>query len=196
MRSSNKNPLQDTRKQALQLGNHYLLSLGYNGFSFQTIADELGIKKASLHYHFASKEDFGLALIAEHDRHFKIFTEKVQNLSSTQKLDRLIKIFSTIAKDNKKICPLGVFCTDFNTLSDGMCKSLAVFYKRQRKWLIETLRTGVKAREFKKNLDVDLAADLFMSTVQGGLQIARLHGGASAFRKNLKGLAKSFKSSP
>ncbi len=48
----------NTKKEALQLAKNYLQTLGFNGFSFQTIADALGIRKASLHYYFSSKEGF------------------------------------------------------------------------------------------------------------------------------------------
>jgi hypothetical protein len=36
---------------------------GFNGFSYADIAAELGITKAALHYHFASKADLGEALM-------------------------------------------------------------------------------------------------------------------------------------
>jgi TetR/AcrR family transcriptional regulator, transcriptional repressor for nem operon len=39
---------------------------GFNGFSHADIAAELGITKAALHYHFASKADLGEALIGRY----------------------------------------------------------------------------------------------------------------------------------
>src|ERR1700689_5234 len=36
---------------------------GYNGFSYADIASQLGVTKASLHYHFPSKAELGRALI-------------------------------------------------------------------------------------------------------------------------------------
>src|SRR5580704_19068132 len=36
---------------------------GYNGFSYADIAIQLGVTKASLHYHFPSKAELGRALI-------------------------------------------------------------------------------------------------------------------------------------
>jgi AcrR family transcriptional regulator len=37
---------------------------GFNGFSYADIAVQLGVTKASLHYHFPSKSDLGRALVA------------------------------------------------------------------------------------------------------------------------------------
>jgi TetR/AcrR family transcriptional repressor of nem operon len=36
---------------------------GYNGFSYADIALQLGVTKASLHYHFPSKAELGCTLI-------------------------------------------------------------------------------------------------------------------------------------
>ncbi|MDP2026901.1 TetR/AcrR family transcriptional regulator [Sulfuriferula sp.] len=36
---------------------------GFNDFSYADIANEVGIRKASLHHHFPTKTDLGLALI-------------------------------------------------------------------------------------------------------------------------------------
>src|ERR1700733_15797371 len=35
---------------------------GYNGLNFRDLADEVGIKAASIYYHFASKADLGAAV--------------------------------------------------------------------------------------------------------------------------------------
>ena len=35
---------------------------GYNGLNFRDLADEVGIKAASIHYHFPSKADLGAAV--------------------------------------------------------------------------------------------------------------------------------------
>src|SRR6516162_2979326 len=43
---------------------------GFNGFSYNDIAAELQITKASLHYHFATKADLGEALITRYAARF------------------------------------------------------------------------------------------------------------------------------
>ena len=43
---------------------------GFNGFSYADIASELGITKASLHYHFPGKAELGEALIERYADRF------------------------------------------------------------------------------------------------------------------------------
>jgi TetR/AcrR family transcriptional repressor of nem operon len=181
----------DTRTRALNLGRHYLQTLGFNGFSFQTIADDLGIKKASLHYYFASKEDLGLSLIEEYQKAYDEWVARVSPLSATKKLDQMVHVFYKMALDEKKICPTGVFCSDFNSISKNMKKRLLEFHNTQKTWLIETLKQGVCEKSFRKDLNIDATADLIMTFIQGGLQVARLRGETESFRHAGKALIKS-----
>src|SRR6476620_11178424 len=52
-----------TAAKALDIAQQLAQTRGFNGFSYADIAAELGITKASLHYHFASKAELGRALL-------------------------------------------------------------------------------------------------------------------------------------
>lgn len=171
-----------TREQALDLGRHYLQTRGFNAFSFQLIADELGIRKASLHYHFASKEDMGIALIEDYENSYKKAIEKMTNLNASEKLAQMFQNFCKMSQDQKKVCPLGVLAVDFNTLPKGMQDRILRFHKFQKNWLIDVLAEGVRQKLFKKDLDLKTTADLIITTIQGGLQMARLRGESTSFK--------------
>src|ERR1700688_4944489 len=47
----------------LDVAERLAQTLGYNGFSYADIAAQLGVTKASLHYHFPTKAELGRALI-------------------------------------------------------------------------------------------------------------------------------------
>ena len=47
----------DTAEQILDLAETLIQTRGYSAFSYQDIADSLGIRKASIHYHFPSKTE-------------------------------------------------------------------------------------------------------------------------------------------
>ena len=83
----------DTKTRALDLARHYLQTLGFNGFSFQTVADALGIKKASLHYYFASKEDLALALLDGYISEYENWIIKVADLPPLKSSNRCSRSF-------------------------------------------------------------------------------------------------------
>ena len=53
----------ETAEQILDLAEMLIQTRGYSAFSYQDISDSLGIRKASIHYHFASKTDLGIAVV-------------------------------------------------------------------------------------------------------------------------------------
>src|SRR6185295_2042375 len=53
----------ETAEQILDLAETLIQTRGYSAFSYQDIADSLGIRKASIHYHFPSKTDLGIAVV-------------------------------------------------------------------------------------------------------------------------------------
>src|SRR5437879_7928260 len=60
----------DTAAQILDVAERLAQVRGFNGFSYADVAAELGITKAALHYHFASKADLGEALIGRYAARF------------------------------------------------------------------------------------------------------------------------------
>ena len=45
-------------------------SRGYHGVSFRELADDVGIKSASVHYYFPQKEDLTVALVTRYSKTF------------------------------------------------------------------------------------------------------------------------------
>ncbi len=53
----------NTSTRILDAAERLVQERGFNGFSYADIADELGVSKAALHYHFAGKAELGETLI-------------------------------------------------------------------------------------------------------------------------------------
>jgi AcrR family transcriptional regulator len=55
----------DTRERAVAVAANLFAEHGYSGTSIRDITDKLGVTKAALYYHFASKEDLLRAIVDE-----------------------------------------------------------------------------------------------------------------------------------
>lgn len=60
----------DTKDNILDTMQALIQTRGYSAVSYQDIAAELGIRKASIHYHFATKSELGVAVVERYGREF------------------------------------------------------------------------------------------------------------------------------
>lgn len=65
-----------TRDEILDVSESLIRSVGFNGFSTRDVADAVGIKAASVHYHFPVKADIGVAVT---ERYTLRFLEQLGN---------------------------------------------------------------------------------------------------------------------
>src|ERR1700755_2143992 len=59
-----------TAQRILDIAERLVQIRGFNNFSYADIATELGITKASLHYHYPGKAELGQALITRYVERF------------------------------------------------------------------------------------------------------------------------------
>src|SRR5438132_1674693 len=53
----------NTKDQLLNVAQRLIQTRGFQGFSYRDLADEIEISTASIHYHFPTKADLGVALV-------------------------------------------------------------------------------------------------------------------------------------
>ncbi len=164
-----------TRREAIEEGRSLLQKLGFNGFSFQDIADRIGIKKPSLYAHFASKEELGLEMIAHYRTDFEQWAERHRNDPILEQIEGLFRIFNKFAKDQNKICPITVLSAELETLPVSMRKSLKEMADFQEKWLVDLITRGMQAGHFRSDLDPVQTAQIIQSLGFGVQHLARIH---------------------
>lgn len=97
---------------------------GYNGFSFRDLAADVGIKSASVHYHFPTKGDLARALM---DRYREATLEALGTAEDARtRLDRLIDLFRAAAHSGE-MCLCGAFGATSGLLPDDVRRSAARF---------------------------------------------------------------------
>lgn len=180
----------DTKAKIIELTRNLVQERGYNAFSYQDLAQEMGIRKASIHYHFPAKADLGAALLADYTQRFQIWSERpgVHDGTPKEKLDGFFQIYKTMVMNCSKICPVGIFSTDFNTLPEQLQQALHDLIGIQRDWLTELVEQGQKEGAFLNDGDPKDLVSLIQAAIQGGVQITRVAGNASLFEAILSQL--------
>lgn len=173
-----------TKTRSLVEGQKLLQTFGYNGFSFQHLADAVGVKKASLYDHFKSKEDFGRKLLKEYETLFLNWSETVSVFEPEAQVGAYFEIFIKFVGD-EKLCPVCAISSDLSSFPKEMKKGIADLYQIRKDWLKNIIKTGQSKKQFRKDKTSEELANL-IGAISLGAQIGARVTGKTELLKEAK----------
>lgn len=169
------------REEIIQLADNLIRDKGYNAFSFYEISDKVGIKTASIHYHFPTKSDLGIAVLDHHIYKLKGLIDHLHGKSPIEKLDQFFSIYANIQKESK-VCLVGSLSTDFNTLDSAVQNKLKDFSELMLAWVSSFLAEGKEKNVFEFEGLPRTKALMILTNMLASVQITRLTN-ADDFKK-------------
>jgi len=171
-----------TAARILDIAERLVQSRGYNAFSYADVAHAVGIRKASLHYHFATKADLGQALVA---RYRQAFLESLRSIEtrlagSQERLQGYVALYGAVLR-KKRMCMCGMLATDAATLPRPMRESVSGFFDENVAWLARVLEQGRKRHELLFPGAASERAAFFVSTLEGAMLVAHGSGNHEYF---------------
>ncbi|MBI3134347.1 MAG: TetR/AcrR family transcriptional regulator [Bacteroidetes bacterium] len=164
-----------TKEQILRIGDELIRDKGINAFSFTDISGKLGIKNASVHYHFATKDALVLAVINRHIEKVTQLRERNAAKDPTFQLQAFISTYAVVKKENK-ICLVGSLASDLNTVNKTIRKKLTELADLILDWVTEILETGKSTGVFHFNTKTRTKALLVITAMLASVQLSRLTG--------------------
>lgn len=176
----------DTKTLILDTAQELIQRLGVNAMSYQDISQVVGIRKASIHSHFPTKDDLVATLL---DRYNAYFLRLVDNIVASSdspevKLRRYCGLFEATLSSGKqdKACLCGMLGAELATLKSPLVERIRTFYRDNEERLAMILNQGRQAGIFRFSGDVQATATLIFSLLEGGILIARAYGGVQQFQ--------------
>lgn len=168
----------DTRQSVLDAGQELVQTCGYNGFSFRDLADRVGIKSASVHYHFPTKKDLGQALIARFRGQFQsVFVELDEaGTDPKTKIDRYVETFLDPLQNADRSCLGAMLAADAETLPENVQEEVRGFVEDHERWLTDVLSEGQDTGAFDFDESPDRRATLLFSALEGASILAHATG--------------------
>lgn len=165
----------DTKEQIVALADHLIRDKGYNAFSFYDISKAVGIKTASIHYHFPSKSDLGISVIDQHINNLQVLKEKFKNKTPLEKLNKFFSIYINIQSEDK-ICLVGSLATDFQTLDGQVKERLKMFSNNMLEWVSDFLQEGRTQNQFHFEGEPRTKAIIIIGNMLSIVQLSRITG--------------------
>ena len=155
---------------------------GFNAFSYADIAKALGIQKASLHHHFATKADLGLALVARYRRDFLGALASIESEADDplERLARYGELYGSVLR-RRRMCLCGMLAADVATLPKPMRESVSGFFAENELWLTRILERGRAAGALEFDGSATSMAAFFISSLEGAMLMARGSGNVAHF---------------
>ena len=173
-----------TANDILACARSLIIAGGYNGFSYADIADVVGIRKPSIHHHFASKVDLVRTLVSRY---------RVEAEAGLAALDRNIpdprdqlKSYlgyweACIADATAPFCVCALLASELPILPEEVALEVRAHFRALASWLTSVMARGKRKGRLKLSGAAHVEAEGFMATVHGAMLSARAYGDPKMF---------------
>lgn len=162
----------DTRSKLLSTAAALSQTAGYDALSLQELANELGIRKASIFHYFSSKDELACAVVEADMKVFADWCDTVEHLPPSARLTSYFEHFRNLVSTGH-VCPGGAFAVSWPLLPGKVKDSLVAMHKQNISFLEELVREGIEDGSFHPTT---LTSDIVKSIpdmLQGAIQVGR-----------------------
>ena len=166
------------RQQILDVASQLVQASGYGSFSYRDLAQRVGIKTASIHYHFPGKGDLGRTLMSEYrDRFSQALTQVDRDASGALgKLRRFVELFRETAESQQKVCMGGMLASEVGTLPPEVRDEVRRFFESVEAWLSTVLAEGRREGTLTYTGSPQTAARTLLAALEGVMLTAHCMG--------------------
>lgn len=149
---------------------------GFAEMSFRDLASDVGIKSASVHYHFPTKHTLGEALVDRYAKNFQAALEDLDTGTLRAALNGFVGLYANALVLTEAICLCAVMGAEANGLPEDINRKTAAFFKANRIWLEALLEKHGIDRAGDKALTL-------VAALEGGMIIASASNDKTLFDK-------------
>jgi TetR/AcrR family transcriptional repressor of nem operon len=187
----------DTAGRILDVAERLVQTRGFNGFSYADVARELGITKASLHYHFATKAALGEALITRYCDRFLHALAQIDGTTgpAAAKLDSYADVYADVARGHR-MCLCGMLAAEYQTLPEKAREGLVRFFDDNEAWLAGVLEQGRADHSVQFNGPPRDTARVIISGLEGAMLVAGSYRDPERFATTTRALLATLAPAP
>ncbi|GAA6137977.1 TetR/AcrR family transcriptional regulator [Arenicella sp. 4NH20-0111] len=168
--------MSEKRRKLEQAATEAVQKIGLTNLSFRALADEVGIKSASVHYYFPGKSDLAATLIEGYSEKFSaLLSESSSESSSLQStMTAFMSIFEQVLADGK-FCLCGMMAAEVESLDSNSRALLQSYFEVSEAWLTKLMDSH--RDELSTSLPSQTLARVIMSGMEGAILLDRVGGG-------------------
>lgn len=168
-----------TAGQIVDEARRLIMTRGYNGFSYADIAAAIGIRKASVHHHFASKSDLAKAVVEQSCALIRAQVAQLANAEpdASEQLRAYAGYWERcILDDSAPFCIAAMLAAELPSLPEDLASAVRVHFAELTGWLTQLFSIGVRQGNVSLAGSPAEEADAFLSAIYGAMLSARAFG--------------------
>ncbi len=156
-------------------------TVGYNGLSFRDVAAAVGIKSASVHYHFPTKGKLGAILARRYtDRLIGQLDQiDIAGGGATAAFDAYLAGIQSALEQDGRMCLGGILAAEADAVPDEVRAEVRRFIALNVSWLSRVIGAATGAPP--EDATVQSQARAVFAALEGAMLIARGTGDAASF---------------
>ncbi|KQT29086.1 MAG: TetR/AcrR family transcriptional regulator [Bradyrhizobium sp.] len=173
-----------TANDILACARTLIIAGGYNGFSYADIADVVGIRKPSIHHHFASKVDLVRTLVSRYREEAQAGLAALErNVADPgEQLRSYIAYWEVCIKDaTAPFCVCALLASELPILPEEVAVEVRAHFRALASWLTSAMERGKRQGRLQLASTARIEAESFMATVHGAMLSARAYGDPKMF---------------
>lgn len=173
----------DTKTKLLDIAENAARRRGFDGFSYADLADAAGIRKASIHYHFATKAVLSAALM---DRYYTAVQQVCADIDAnydrgSDRLSAIVDFYRDALGGGETLCLCVSFTISRASLADDVREKMVKFRSMMSSWLTRVFDLGVADGSIAKVDDMQSKAHATLAMLEGAHLAARAENDIAAF---------------
>lgn len=119
----------------LDAAERRIRSVGFNAVSFRDIAEDVGIRSASIHYHFPKKEDLGIGLVERYCERFQAGLDAIDTTDPAAAMSAFVDLYGDALTVGEEICLCAMLGAETNGLPVSVKHRVRRFFDLNINWL-------------------------------------------------------------
>lgn len=165
----------DTKAKLLESAERLVRERGYNGFSYADLAQEIGIRTASIHYHFRAKSDLVLALIERYAQRIAAGLTELSRVASSgaHQIAGYVAVYRDALRDGNSLCLCVSLSADAQSLEPTASSALRTFHEDSIAWLTQAYTLAAKDGSIEHVAAPPSEAAATLALVEGAQLVGR-----------------------
>lgn len=165
-----------TAQRLIDQARLLIMTRGYNGFSYADLADAVGIRKPSIHFHFPAKADLVCMVVADARR---LLREQMPLIAEhTPEATGQLRVYTDywrncISDGSAPFCLAAILAADMPALPPAVATEVRGHFDDLTDWLARVLAQGAEQGEFRLTHSPREEADAFLAATYGAMLSAR-----------------------